>query len=59
MAGASLLLLDPAWGALGVPVELEVDVGGDALADTRELCRAYATAALDDRWPARWEDLLA
>jgi len=59
VAGASLLLLDPAWGAMGVPVELEVDVGGDALADTRELCRAYATAALQDRWPARWEDLLA
>ncbi len=59
VAGASLLLLDPAWAAMGVPVELEVDVGGDALADTRELCRAYATAALHDRWPARWEDLLA
>jgi len=58
VTSASLLLLDPAWGARGVPVEVAVDVSGDALAATRRLCRAYARALLDDRFPARWEDLL-
>ncbi|MFO0933013.1 MAG: UvrD-helicase domain-containing protein [Planctomycetota bacterium] len=58
VASASLLLLDPAWAARGVPVEVAVDVSGEALAATRRLCRAYAVAMLEQRFPARWEDLL-
>ncbi len=58
VASASLLLLDPAWDARGVPVEVAVDVSGEALAATRRLCRAYAVAMLEQRFPARWEDLL-
>ena len=52
----TLLLLDPAWDA---PVELPVDVSGDALLETRRLCRAYAVAMLEGRFPKRWQDLLA
>ena len=59
VASASLLLLDPAWDARGVPVEVAVDVSGEALAATRRLCRAYAVAMLEQRFPARWENLLA
>jgi ATP-dependent exoDNAse (exonuclease V) beta subunit len=54
VAGAGLLLLDPAWAA---PVELDVDVSGDALLETRRLCRAYALSMLEGRFPVRWEDL--
>ena len=57
VAGASLLLLDPAWGAQGAPVAVPVDVSGPALAKTRALCRAFAVACLEDRWPQRWESL--
>jgi hypothetical protein len=59
VASASLLLLDPGWATRGVPVEVPVDVSGAALAATRRLCRAYAIALLEERFPARWEDLLA
>ena len=57
VAGAALLLLDPGWGS-GVPVEVEVDVSGDALRRTRDLCRAFAVSMLEDRYPPRWTDLL-
>ena len=56
VAGAHLLLLDPGWGPDAVQVD--VDVSGPALEETRRLCRAYAVAALEGRWPASWEDLL-
>jgi hypothetical protein len=59
VAGAALLLLDPEWGRRGVPVEAEVDVSGDTLRATRDLCRAFAVAMLEDRYPAHWADLLA
>jgi ATP-dependent helicase/nuclease subunit A len=57
VAGASLLLLDPGWGAEAL--EVPVDVSGPALEETRRLCRAFAVAELEDRWPADWHDLLA
>ena len=56
VAGARLLLLDPGWGPEAV--EVEVDVSGPALEETRRLCRAYAVASLEDRWPVSWTDLL-
>ena len=56
VAGASLLLVDPSWE--GDAIEVEVDVSGGALEDTRRLCRAYAQAALDGRWPDDWRRLL-
>src|SRR5262249_15137339 len=56
---ATLLLLDPAWGEGGVPVEVAVDVAGEALAQTRRLCRAFAVAMREERFPSRWEALLA
>jgi ATP-dependent exoDNAse (exonuclease V) beta subunit len=46
VGGAALLLLDPAWEALGVPVEAAVDVGGPALEATRRLAHTFATAVL-------------
>ncbi len=58
VAGAKLLLLDPDWGRR-VPVEATVDVSGDALRETRDLCRAFAVSMLEDRYPPRWTDLLA
>src|SRR5439155_9117239 len=42
VAGASLVLLDPAWDALGAPLEVEVDVSGDRPLDARRRCRAFA-----------------
>jgi ATP-dependent helicase/nuclease subunit A len=56
VAGASLLLLDPAWGG---SVDVPVDVSGDGLHETRRLCRAFALALRRERWPERWDDLLA
>jgi ATP-dependent helicase/nuclease subunit A len=55
VAGAGLLLLDPEWDA---PVEASVDVSGEALRETRRLCRAFAVSMLESRFPARWQDLL-
>jgi hypothetical protein len=57
VGGAALLLLDPGWQALHPTVELDVDVSGGALLDARRLCQAFARSALEDRYPARWEDL--
>ena len=57
VAGAHLLLLDPDWGPEAV--EVTVDVSGPALEEARRLCRAYAVAALEGRWPASWGELLA
>ncbi len=56
VAGARLLLLDPGWG--DPAVEVEMDVGGEALEDARRLASAYAVASLRDRWPGAWRDLL-
>ena len=56
VAGARLLLLDPSWGPNAI--EVPVDVSGPALEETRRLCRAYAVAALEGRWPTSWEELL-
>ena len=56
VAGAHLLLLDPEWGPEAV--EARVDVSGPALEEARRLCRAYAVAALEGRWPASWGELL-
>jgi ATP-dependent exoDNAse (exonuclease V) beta subunit len=50
VAGASLLLLDPAWQESGVPVEAPVDVSGPALEETRRLVHAYARALHDLRF---------
>jgi hypothetical protein len=58
VTGAGLLLLDPAWAAAGAPVEVPVDVSGEALLTTRRLCRAYAISCLTDRWPAHWHEAL-
>ena len=44
--------------ALGAPVEAPIDVSGDALLDTRRLCRAMAVALREERFPARWRDLV-
>ncbi len=57
VAGGQLLLLDASWGpeALAVPV----DVSGDALEETRRLCRAFALAELEGRYPTDWRSLLA
>jgi hypothetical protein len=57
VAGARLLLLDPGWGPDAVTVD--VDVGGQALEEARRLCQAFATSALEGRWPADWRFLLA
>ena len=57
VAGAGLLLLDPGWGAQAVDVP--VDISGDALEETRRLCRAFAIAELEGRYPATWQALLA
>ena len=56
VAGTALMLLDPSWGdeALEVPV----DVSGDALEETRRLCRAFAIAELEGRYPEDWRALL-
>jgi hypothetical protein len=58
VAGAALLLLDPAWEGAGVAVEAPVDVSGPRLLETRSLCRAFAVASLEDRWPDDWHRLL-
>jgi ATP-dependent helicase/nuclease subunit A len=57
IAGASLLLLDPGWGpeALDVPI----DISGPQLEETRALCRAFARAELEGRYPEDWRRLLA
>ncbi len=57
VAGARLVLLDPGWGAEAV--EVEVDVAGDKLEEARALCRAFAVAELEGRYPADWRSLLA
>jgi ATP-dependent helicase/nuclease subunit A len=57
VAGAALLLLDPDWGEASA-VEQEVDVSGPRLLETRSLCRAFAVASLEDRWPEDWRRLL-
>ncbi len=57
VAGARLLLLDPGWGAEAV--EAEVDVSGERLEETRRLCRAFAVAELEGRYPEDWTSLLA
>ena len=56
VAGAGVLLLDPSWG--DEPVFAAVDVGGDALRETREVVEAFARAELEGRYPTRWRDLL-
>jgi len=55
VAGARLLLLDPGWGPTAV--EVDVDVGGDALEEARHLCQAFAVAELEGRYPADWKAL--
>ncbi|MDJ0975666.1 MAG: UvrD-helicase domain-containing protein [Planctomycetota bacterium] len=57
VAGASLLLLDPSWG--DEAVDVPIDVSGDALKAARELCRAFAIAELEGRYPEDWRTLLA
>ncbi len=57
VAGARLVLVDPSWGEGGAP-EVEVGVSGEALEETRRLCRAFALASLEGRWPEDWRDLL-
>lgn len=57
VAGASLLLLDPAWARRGVAVELPVDVSGPRLLAARRVVRAFAVAHHEERFPARLEDL--
>ncbi|MFV1959124.1 MAG: PD-(D/E)XK nuclease family protein, partial [Planctomycetota bacterium] len=49
VAGVGLVLVDPAWGEAAP--ELAIDVSGPLLERTRGLCRAYARAALENRWP--------
>lgn len=56
---ARLLLLDPRWEGLHPAPEVDVDVSGDRLKDARRLCQAFAVASFEDRWPERWEALLA
>jgi len=56
VSGAALLLLDPGWGPEAI--EVPVDVRGAALEEARRLCRAYAVACLEGRWPTSWADLL-
>jgi hypothetical protein len=51
---ASLLLLDPSWGAEAV--EVEVDISGEALRETRRLCRAFAIAELEGRYLPDWRE---
>ncbi len=58
VAGAGLLLLDPAWGTRCPEVEVPVDVSGEKLLETRRLCLAYARAMHEDRFPERWEELI-
>jgi len=57
VAGTRLLLLDPSWGE--ETLEVPVDVSGDALEDARRLCRAFALAELEGRYPEDWRSLLA
>ncbi|MGE0192119.1 MAG: UvrD-helicase domain-containing protein [Planctomycetota bacterium] len=56
VAGAGVLLLDPSWG--DEPVFAHVDVGGDALRETREVVEAFARAELEGRYPLDWRSLL-
>ncbi len=51
---ASLLLLDPSWG--DEALEVEVDISGGALRETRRLCRAFALAELEGRYLADWRE---
>ena len=57
VAGTSLMLLDPSWG--GEALEVPVDVSGDALEETRRLCRAFAIAELEGRYPTDWRALVS
>ena len=57
VAGARLALLDPGWGAGAL--EVEVDVSGPQLEEARRLCRAFAVAELEGRYPEDWQTLLA
>jgi len=56
VAAAGLVLLDPGWGAEAV--EVPIDISGDALEETRRLCRAFALAELHGRYPEDWRALL-
>ena len=55
VVGAQLCLLDPSWGPAAVDVP--VDIEGDALEEARSLCRAFARAELEGRYPADWRTL--
>jgi hypothetical protein len=56
VGGAHLLLLDPSWGPAAL--EVPIDVSGGRLEETRRLCRAFAVAELEGRYPADWRTLL-
>ena len=56
-SAVQLLLLDPSWG--DIAVEVPIDTSGAALRDARSLCRAFAVAELDGRYPEDWRTLLA
>lgn len=59
VAGARLVLLDPGWAPDGpAGVEVAVDVSGPRLEETRRLCRAFARAELEGRYPTDWRLLL-
>ena len=48
VSGAGVLLLDPAWSASGDRATFrEIDIGGEALAATRSILRAFASDALE------------
>ncbi len=57
VAGARLVLLDPGWGPEAL--EVDVDVSGPQLEEARRLCRAFAIAELEGRYPADWTSLLS
>ncbi|MDA1195992.1 MAG: UvrD-helicase domain-containing protein [Planctomycetota bacterium] len=57
VAGTRLILLDPSFGPDAV--EVPIDVSGPALEEARALCRAFARAELEGRYPADWRSLLA
>jgi ATP-dependent helicase/nuclease subunit A len=54
---ASLLLLDPSWGEEAL--EVAIDISGEALRETRRLCRAFALAELEGRYLPDWREYAA
>ena len=61
IAGARLLLLDPGFGDPDTgnhAVEVEIDIGGERLKEARQLCRAFAIAEQEGRYPENWRTLL-